>query len=81
MNIPISLSYKYFEETITVKKKVKTLHIRDTLEMYKNIIVPIYGQEHYEDAIISLANKICREKYDKVSHDTMPHEDDEIYKF
>ena len=48
MKIPIQLTYKYFSETITIKKKVDSLHIGDTMEMYKGIIVPIYGQENYE---------------------------------
>jgi hypothetical protein len=58
MKIPISLTYKYFSETITIKKRVDSLNIGDTLEMYKNIIVPIYGEVYYERAIISLADNI-----------------------
>jgi hypothetical protein len=61
MKIPISLSYKYFSETITVRKKVDDLHIGDTLDMYKSIIVPIYGQDAYERAIVSLAQCILED--------------------
>ena len=62
MKIPIQLTYKYFSETITIKKKVDSLHIGDTMEMYKGIIVPIYGQENYERIIISLAHKIMEQR-------------------
>ena len=65
MKIPIQLTYKYFSETITIKKKVDSLHIGDTMEMYKGIIVPIYGQENYERIIITLAHKIMEQRRKK----------------
>jgi hypothetical protein len=65
MKIPIQLTYKYFSETITIKKKVDSLHIGDTMEMYKGIIVPIYGQENYERVIITLAQRILEERRKK----------------
>ena len=65
MKIPIQLTYKYFSETITIKKKVDSLHIGDTMEMYKGIIVPIYGQENYERVIITLAHKIMEQRRKK----------------
>jgi hypothetical protein len=65
MKIPIQLTYKYFSETITIKKRVDSLHIGDTMEMYKGIIVPIYGQENYERAIITLAQRIIEQRRKK----------------
>jgi hypothetical protein len=65
MKIPIQLTYKYFSETITIKKKVDSLHIGDTMEMYKGIIVPIYGQENYERVILTLAHKIMEQRRKK----------------
>ena len=65
MKIPIQLTYKYFSETITIKKKVDSLHIGDTMEMYKGIIVPIYGQENYERVIITLAQRIMEQRRKK----------------
>jgi hypothetical protein len=65
MKIPIQLTYKYFNETITIKKRVDSLHIGDTMEMYKGIIVPIYGQENYERAIITLAQRIIEQRRKK----------------
>jgi hypothetical protein len=65
MKIPIQLTYKYFSETITIKKKVDSLHIGDTMEMYKGIIVPIYGQENYERIIITLAQRIMEQRRKK----------------
>ena len=71
MKIPIQLTYKYFSETITIKKKVDSLHIGDTMEMYKGIIVPIYGQENYERVIISLAHKIMEQRGKKEPKGTL----------
>ena len=71
MKIPIQLTYKYFSETITIKKKVDSLHIGDTMEMYKGIIVPIYGQENYERIIISLAHKIMEQRRKKEPRGTL----------
>lgn len=81
MKIPISLSYKYFSETITIRKKVDDLHIRDTLDMYKSIIVPIYGQDAYERAIVSLAQGIMEEweKSRPIVFELVPPREDEIY--
>ena len=58
MKIPITLTYKYFDEAISVKKKVDDMHIGETLEMYKSIMVPIFGEKSYEDSIIRLSNRI-----------------------
>jgi hypothetical protein len=58
MKIPITLTYKYFDETISVKKKVDDMHIGETLDMYKSIMVPIFGEKSYEDSIISLSDRI-----------------------
>ena len=81
MKIPISLSYKYFSETITIRKKVETLHIGDTLDMYKSIIVPVYGQDAYERAIVSLAQGILEEweKNRAIVFELVPPREDEIY--
>ena len=81
MKIPISLYYKYFSETITIRKKVETLHIGDTLDMYKSIIVPVYGQDAYERAIVSLAQGILEEweKNRPIVFELVPPREDEIY--
>ena len=58
MKIPITLTYKYFDETISVKKKVEDMHIGETLDMYKSIMIPIFGEKPYEDSIIRLSDRI-----------------------
>jgi hypothetical protein len=64
MKIPIQLSFKLFNETTTIKNTVEDLHIGQTMEMYRNIIVPLFGEESYENTILSIANSI-REKRKK----------------
>jgi hypothetical protein len=58
MKIPIQLSFKLFNETMSIKTTVEDLHIGKTMDMYKNIMVPLFGEENYENTILSIANKI-----------------------
>ncbi len=58
MKIPIQLSFKLFNETMSIKTTVEDLHIGKTMDMYKNIMVPLFGEESYENTILSIANKI-----------------------
>jgi hypothetical protein len=62
MKIPISLTYKYFSETITIKKKVDDMHIGETMEMYKNLMIPIFGEESYNRVIINMADSIKQKR-------------------
>jgi hypothetical protein len=58
MKIPIQLSFKLFNETTTVKNIVYDLHIGDTMEMYKKVMIPLFGVENYENTILSMAYTI-----------------------
>jgi len=64
MRIPIQLSFKLFNETTTIKTTVYDLHIGQTMEMYKKVMIPLFGVENYENTILSIANQI-REKRKK----------------
>jgi hypothetical protein len=58
MKIPIQLSLKYFDEQVTVKKKVEDMHIGEFMEMQKSILIPIFTEKAYEDSIIAQAKRI-----------------------
>jgi hypothetical protein len=58
MRIPIQLSFKLFNETTSIKTTVYDLHIGDTMDMYKKVMIPLFGVENYENTILQLANKI-----------------------
>ena len=58
MKIPIQLSYKFFDEQVTIKKKVDDMHIGEVMDMYKSLMVPLFGEYAYEKSIISLAKRI-----------------------
>jgi hypothetical protein len=58
MKIPIQLSFRLFNETTTIKTSVEDLHIGKTMDMYKNIMIPLFGEENYENTILSIANEI-----------------------
>jgi hypothetical protein len=64
MKIPIQLSLKYFDEQVTVKKKVEDMHIGEFMDMQKNILIPIFTEKAYEDAIMNQAKRIrMKRKY------------------
>ncbi len=65
MKIPIQLQFKLFDDVFTVKKNVESLHIHDVTEMYKSVFVPIFGEEAYENMMISIADtiKVKRKNY------------------
>ena len=62
MKIPIQLSFKLFNETTSIKTTVEDLHIGQTMDMYKNIMVPLFGEESYENTILSMAEGIKRRR-------------------
>jgi hypothetical protein len=58
MKIPIQVSFKLFNETYSVKKNVEDLHISEVVDMYKSVLIPLFGQDNYERAILSIADNI-----------------------
>jgi hypothetical protein len=56
--IPYSMTFKYFNETITLKKESPTLNIHDVMEMNKKIILSLFGKKAYEDIIIKISDDI-----------------------
>lgn len=62
MKIPIQLQFKLFDDVFIVKKKVDHLHVSDVADMYKSVLVPIFGIESYENTIINIAEDIKRQR-------------------
>lgn len=62
MKIPIQLQFKLFDDIYIVKKKVDVIDINDVAEMYKSVFVPVFGQQSYENAIISIAEEIKKKR-------------------
>jgi hypothetical protein len=62
MKIPVQLSIKFFDEQTTIKKKVDDMHIGEFIDMNKNLLIPIFGETPYENAILNEANKIKRRR-------------------
>jgi hypothetical protein len=56
---------------MSIKTTVEDLHIGKTMDMYKNIMVPLFGEENYENAILSIANQI-KEKRSMVYKPIVP---------
>lgn len=64
MKIPLQLQFKLFDDVFIVKKKVDDIHVSDIAEMYKSVLVPIFGQESYENTIINIADDIKNKRKD-----------------
>ena len=62
MKIPIQLSFKLFNETTTIKTTVDDLHVAKTMDMYKNLMIPLFGEESYENTVLSMAEGIKRRR-------------------
>jgi len=58
MKIPIQVSFKLFNETYSIKKNVEDLHISEVVDMYKSVLIPLFGEDNYERAILSIADNI-----------------------
>ena len=78
MKIPISLSFKFFDEQVIVKKKVDDMHVGETLDMLKNIMVPFFGEKVYEDTILSVADNIRKKRLPVPQNN---HSNNTFYKF
>ena len=62
MKIPIQLSYKFFQEQVVVKRKVDDMHIGEFMDMYKHLMVPLFGETPYESLILKEARRIKRKR-------------------
>jgi len=56
-NIPYSLTFKYFNDIITLKKDSPSLNIKDVMEMNKSIMITLFSEKAYKKYIIRMAEK------------------------
>lgn len=56
--IPFSLTFKYFNDTITLKKETHSLRISDVMDMNRAIIINLFGEKAYDDYILLLGEEI-----------------------
>lgn len=63
-NIPYSLTFKYFNDTITLKKDSPTLDIHDVMEMNKSIMITLFGERAYNETIKRIAEEIEWKEYE-----------------
>ena len=55
---PVLMTYKFFNDTVTLKREVYDLRVRDLIEMNKTIVVSIFDERNYEETILSIAKEI-----------------------
>ena len=59
---PVLITYKFFNDTVSVKREVYDLTARDLVEMNRTIVVNMFDEQEYHKAIMSLAKDIGRRK-------------------
>lgn len=57
--VPYTLTFKCFNDTITLKKESHALRISDVMEMNRAIVVNLFGEKAYDDYILLLGEEIC----------------------
>lgn len=57
-NITYSLTFKVLNESITYKKDSPSLHIAEVMLMQKSLIITLFGEEAYKNAIFNEVDRI-----------------------
>lgn len=63
-NITYSLTFKILNESITYKKDSPSLHIDQVMSMHKSLIITLFGEESYKNAIFNEVNKLLEYEED-----------------
>ena len=65
-NITYSLTFKILNESITYKKDSPSLHVGQVMSMHKSLIITLFGEESYKNAIFNEVNKLleCEDDVD-----------------
>jgi hypothetical protein len=56
--VPYTLTFKCFNDTITLKKETHALRLSDVMEMNRAIIINLFGEKAYDDYILLLGEEI-----------------------
>jgi hypothetical protein len=55
---PITMTYKFFNDTVTLKREVYDLTPRNIMDMNRTLIISVFNEELYEETIMSIASDI-----------------------
>ena len=59
---PVTITYKFYNDTVIMKRDVYDLTIRDLMELNRSMVVNVFDEQLYQDYIIQLAGEINKKK-------------------
>ena len=59
---PVTITYKFYNDTITMKREVYDLTVRDLMELNRSMIVNVFDEELYRDYVLKMARDIQKKK-------------------
>lgn len=59
---PVTITYKFYNDTITMKREVYDLTVRDLMDLNRSMIVNVFDEELYKDYILKMAKNINRNR-------------------
>jgi hypothetical protein len=59
---PITMTYKFFNDTVTLKREVYDLTPRNIMDMNRTLIISVFNEELYEETIMSIASDIRKKQ-------------------
>lgn len=59
---PVTITYKFFNDTVMMKRDVYDLTIKDLMEMNRSMVVNVFDEQLYQDYILQLAEEINKKK-------------------
>jgi hypothetical protein len=62
LTTPVTITYKFFNDTIIMKRDVYDLRIRDLMELNRSMVVNVFDEELYQEYILSLAKDISKKR-------------------
>lgn len=59
---PVTITYKFYNDTITMKRDVYDLTVRDLMELNRSMIVNVFDEELYRDYVLKMARDIQKKR-------------------
>ena len=59
---PVTITYKFYNDTITMKREVYDLSVRDLMELNRSMIVNVFDEELYRDYVLKMAKDIQKKR-------------------
>lgn len=62
LTTPVTITYKFFNDTIIMKRDVYDLRIKDLMELNRSMVVNVFDEELYQEYILQLAKDISKKR-------------------